>query len=227
MLIDREALDSLWSRGYGRLGLLLDQRQCEETRSLYPNLELFRSRIDMAKYRFGRGEYQYFNYPLPGLAEELRQELYGELAGTATQWIASLSQTQEYPPDLAGFLNRCKAAGQTRPTPLLLRYGAGDFNCLHQDLYGEVFFPFQVVICLSQPEAEFMGGELLLMEQQPRAQSTGHAIHLRQGEGVVITTRYRPVKGSRGYYRTNFRHGVSPLISGERYTMGIIFHDAL
>ena len=227
MLADREALDSLWSRGYGRLGLLLDQKQCEEARSLYASPELFRSRIDMAKYRFGHGEYQYFNYPLPGLAEELRQDLYGELASTATEWMAALSLSRDYPPRLAGFLEQCKAAGQTRPTPLLLRYGAGDFNCLHQDLYGEVFFPFQVVICLSQPDREFMGGELLLMEQQPRAQSIGHVIHFRQGEGVVITTRYRPVKGSRGYYRTNFRHGVSPLISGERYTMGIIFHDAL
>jgi hypothetical protein len=127
---------------------------------------------------------------------------------------------------LSCFLEQCHSAGQTRPTPLLLHYREGDFNCLHQDLYGEIFFPFQVVICLSRPEQEFTGGELLLVEQQPRAQSVGHSIRLEQGEAVVITTRYRPVKGSRGYYRTNFRHGVSPLLSGERFTLGIIFHDA-
>ena len=140
--------------------------------------------------------------------------------------MAALSMPKEYPADLAAFLDQCKAAGQTRPTPLLLRYQAGDFNCLHQDLYGEMFFPFQVIVCLSRPQEEFTGGELLLVEQRPRAQSVGHTIRLEQGEAVVITTRYRPAKGSRGYHRTNFRHGVSPLLSGERYTLGIIFHDA-
>ena len=221
-----KALEGLWTRGYGRLGTLITRRQCEEVRSLYPKTELFRSQIDMARYRFGRGEYQYFNYPLPDLIEKLRHELYGRLVGTAAEWAKALSLSQEYPADLEGFLKRCHAADQKRPTPLLLHYHAGDFNCLHQDLYGEIFFPFQVVVGLSQPDQEFAGGELLLVEQQPRAQSIGHSIRLEQGEGVVITTRYRPVKGSRGYYRTNFRHGVSPLLSGERYTLGIIFHDA-
>jgi hypothetical protein len=139
--------------------------------------------------------------------------------------MSALSLAQAYPDQLPEFLKECETVGQVRPTPLLLRYQAGDFNCLHQDLYGEIFFPFQVIVCLSQPDAEFTGGELLLVEQQPRAQSVGRAIRLEQGEAVVITTRYRPAKGSRGYHRTNFRHGVSELLSGERYTLGIIFHD--
>ena len=221
-----EALDGLWNRGYGRLGKLLTQADCEAIRALYPQPELFRSRIDMARFRFGRGEYQYFAYPLPELIENLRHELYGRLVNTASEWMSALSLPQDYPADLAQFLKRCHTGGQKRPTPLMLRYRAGDYNCLHQDLYGEIVFPFQVVIALSQPGQEFTGGELLLVEQQPRAQSIGHAIRLEQGEATVITTRYRPVKGSRGYYRTNFRHGVSPLLSGERYTLGIIFHDA-
>jgi len=221
-----DALSGLWSRGYGRLGTLLDPGQCEGLRALYHNAGLFRSRIDMARYRFGRGEYQYFAYPLPDQVDALRHELYSGLVRTATEWMKALSLPREYPPTLDDFLKSCHAAGQERPTPLVLRYEAGDFNCLHQDLYGEIFFPFQVVVGLSRPDKEFTGGELLLVEQQPRAQSIGHAIRMEQGEAVVITTRYRPAKGSRGYYRTNFRHGVSPLLSGERYTLGIIFHDA-
>jgi uncharacterized protein len=222
----KDAVSGLWARGYGRLGTLFQTRQCKDLRSLYQNTDLFRSRIDMARYRFGRGEYQYFAYPLPDLVETLRRELYSGLVETAAEWMKALGLPREYPGELDNFLNDCHAAGQERPTPLMLRYGPGDFNCLHQDLYGEVFFPFQVVVGLSQPDKEFNGGELLLVEQQPRAQSIGHAIRLEQGEAVVITTRYRPAKGSRGYYRTNFRHGVSPLLSGERYTLGIIFHDA-
>ena len=219
-------MESLWARGYSRLGILLTERECEGIRSLYAQAELFRSRIDMARYRFGRGEYQYFTYPLPAKINALRRELYGQLLSTAREWTAALSGQQEYPDELSCFLEQCAAAGQVRPTPLLLRYQAGDFNCLHQDLYGEIFFPFQVVVCLNKPEIEFTGGELLLVEQQPRAQSVGHSIRLEQGEAVVITTRYRPAKGSRGYYRTNFRHGVSPVLTGERYTLGVIFHDA-
>jgi uncharacterized protein len=219
-------MDSLWARGYSRLGILLEERECEGIRSLYAQPDLFRSRIDMARYRFGRGEYQYFSYPLPEKIDAMRRELYSQLVSTAREWTAALARQQEYPDELSCFLEQCAAAGQARPTPLLLRYQAGDFNCLHQDLYGEIFFPFQVVVCLSKPDVEFTGGELLLVEQQPRAQSVGHSIRLEQGEAVVITTRYRPVKGSRGYYRTNFRHGVSPVLAGERYTLGIIFHDA-
>ncbi len=221
-----ESIDGLWARGYGRLGQLLSSAACEEVRALYDKPELFRSRIDMARYRFGRGEYQYFAYPLPEVVARLRESLYPKLAGVANEWMSALSLGGDFPDELGGFLERCHEAGQTRPTPLLLRYRAGDYNCLHHDLYGDVVFPFQVVVGLSRPGEEFTGGELLLVEQQPRAQSIGHAIRLEQGEAVVITTRYRPVKGTRGYYRTNFRHGVSPVLSGERYTLGVIFHDA-
>jgi hypothetical protein len=220
------ALEDLWARGYGRLGTILNRDQCENIRSQYGKADLFRSRIEMARYRFGKGEYQYFSYPLPDLVQDLRRELYARLAPAAGEWMSALSSSRTYPLQLDPFLDQCHAADQNRPTPLLLRYSVGDFNCLHQDLYGEIFFPFQVVIGLSRPGKEFTGGELLLVEQQPRAQSVGHAIPLQQGEAVVITTRHRPVKGSRGYYRTNFRHGVSPILSGERYTLGIIFHDA-
>lgn len=220
------AVESLWSRGYGRLGTVLDRHACEELRELYGNAEAFRSRIDMARYRFGSGEYQYFAYPLPAVVGELRVELYRDLAGVAREWMGALSLEADFPVELTEFLEQCHARGQARPTPLMLRYRAGDFNCLHQDLYGDVVFPFQVVVGLSRPEEEFTGGELLLVEQRPRAQSVGHAIRLEQGEAVVITTRYRPVKGARGYYRSNFRHGVSPVLTGERYTLGIIFHDA-
>ena len=221
-----EIQTSLWSTGYGRLGPLLTQAECEQLRSLYAKPELFRSRIDMTRYRFGKGEYQYFNYPLPDLVADLRTNLYRHVATIANEWMAALSLPGDFPAELGNFLDRCHAHDQSRPTPLLLHYVAGDFNCLHQDVYGDVVFPFQVIFCLSKPAEEFSGGELLLVEQQPRAQSIGHAIALKQGEAVVITTRYRPVKGSRGYYRTNFRHGVSPILSGERYMLGVIFHDA-
>jgi hypothetical protein len=225
-MIGPEILESLWKRGYGRLGPVLSQAESEGLRSLYDLPDRFRSRIDMARFRFGRGEYKYFANPLPGLVADLRETLYRQLADCANQWVSALSLAGEYPASLSAFLARCHERGQNRPTPLLLHYRAGDFNCLHQDLYGDVVFPFQVVFCLSKPDVEFSGGELLLVEQQPRAQSIGHAIRMEQGEAVVITTRYRPVKGARGYYRTNFRHGVSPVLDGERYTLGIIFHDA-
>ena len=217
---------SLWSNGYGRIGAVLTRRECEELRSLYAKPKLFRSRVNMERFRFGRGEYQYFANPIPALVAELRESLYGHLYAVANEWMKALSLRADFHPDFAAFLKRCDSHGQTRPTPLLLRYREGDYNCLHQDLYGEIVFPFQVIFCLSRPEDEFTGGELLLVEQRPRAQSVGHAIQLNQGEAVVITTRYRPAKGSKGYYRTNFRHGVSPLLTGERYTLGIIFHDA-
>jgi uncharacterized protein len=219
--------ENLWTSGYSRLGRLLQRAQCEQLRSLYANRALFRSRIDMARFRFGRGEYQYFAYPLPPLIAELRQALYGPLATTANEWMTALSLKGKFPDELEEFLSQCHSRGQKRPTPLMLHYVASDFNCLHQDLYGEIVFPFQVVFCLSRAEEEFTGGELLLVEQRPRAQSVGHAVKLDQGEAVVITTRYRPAKGTRGHYRTNFRHGVSPILSGERYTLGIVFHDAV
>jgi hypothetical protein len=218
--------DLLRTRGYARLGTLLERAECEAIRGLYEQPELFRSRIEMARYRFGRGEYQYFGYPLPAPVDRLRRECYTQLAPMATAWMADLRFPVEYPARLDDFLAQCHTSGQTRPTPLVLRYRAGDFNCLHQDLYGDIVFPFQVIIGLSRPDVEFTGGELLLVEQQPRAQSIGRALRVEQGEAVAITTRYRPVQGSRGYYRSNFRHGVSEVLSGERYTLGLIFHDA-
>lgn len=216
----------LWDAGYARLGPLLKRDECESFRTLYDHPEHFRSRIDMARYRFGQGEYQYLKYPLPAVVEELRQSLYALLAPIATEWMSALRLAADYPDSLDEFLGTCHKHLQTRPTPLLLRYQAGDYNCLHQDVYGETVFPFQVIVALSRVGEEFTGGELLLIEQRPRSQSMGRAITLEQGEAVVITTRYRPVKSARGtYYRSNFRHGVSPILSGERFTLGVIFHD--
>jgi hypothetical protein len=220
-----EIEQNLWDCGFARTKRLLSGEECELLRGLYPDESLFRSRIDMARYRFGQGEYQYFAHPLPAVVTELREAFYERLAGPANAWMAGLGLTGDFPAEHEGFLKQCAERGQKRPTPLLLRYRAGDYNCLHQDVYGDVVFPFQVIFCLSTPGEEFSGGELLLVEQRPRAQSLGHSITLRQGEGIVITTRYRPVKGSRGYYRANLRHGVSKVLSGERYTLGIIFHD--
>jgi uncharacterized protein len=219
-------IESLWAAGFGRLGRLLAQEECESLRALYARPELFRSRIEMERFRFGRGEYQYFAYPPPALVADLRAALYKHLAPAANDWMAALRLKGDFPDELDDFLKRCHARGQKRPTPLILRYRTGDFNRLHQDVYGDLVFPFQVIFCLSKPEEEFTGGELLLVEQQPRAQSIAHAVRLSQGEAVVITTRYRPAKGARGYYRTNFRHGVSAVLSGERFTLGLIFHDA-
>ncbi|MBV8903462.1 MAG: 2OG-Fe(II) oxygenase [Acidobacteriia bacterium] len=220
------AFDDLRAHGYQRLGIILTRPDCEHLRNLYNDSSHFRGRIEMARYRFGKGEYQYFGYPLPALVAKWRARLYRELAPLASEWMAELRIPAEYPTAHAGFLKVCHASGQQRPTPLLLRYRAGDYNALHQDLYGPVVFPFQVIVCLSQPEKEFTGGELILVEQQPRAQSVGRVVRLAQGEAVVITTRYRPARGSRGFYRTNYRHGVSPVESGERFTLGLIFHDA-
>jgi len=215
----------LMASGFARLGSLLRREECEGLRNLYAEGRHFRSRIDMTRYRFGRGEYQYFAYPLPEMVAELRAALYAHLAGVANAWMEALGQAVSFPAEHGAFLKECLKRGQERPTPLLLRYQAGDYNCLHQDVYGEVVFPFQVIFCLSQPEREFTGGELLLVEQRPRAQSIGHAVRLEQGEAVVVTTRWRPVRGSRGYYRANVKHGVSEVLRGERYTLGIIFHD--
>jgi hypothetical protein len=222
----RDVRENIWAAGFARLGSVLDENECGELRSLYARTELFRSRIEMERFRFGKGEYQYFAYPLPAIVAELREALYAPLAPVANEWMQALGLNGEFPSELEDFLKKCHARGQKRPTPLVLRYRAGDYNCLHQDVYGEVVFPFQVIIALSRPGEEFTGGELLLVEQRPRAQSAGHVVRLGQGEAVVITTRYRPAKGACGFYRTNFRHGVSEILSGERYTLGVIFHDA-
>ena len=219
-------MESLWTRGYARLGTLLDRRECEVIRSLYAQPELFRSKIDMARYRFGRGEYQYFRYPLPSLVQELRTSLYTPLSHIANGWNAALGLQPNYPDTLAAFLDRCHGAQQTRPTPLLLRYGAGDYNCLHQDLYGEQVFPLQVTVLLSAPGEDFEGGEFVLTQQRPRAQSRVEVVPLAQGDAVIFAVHHRPVPGTRGMRRVNMHHGVSRIRRGERYTLGLVFHDA-
>lgn len=219
------AHESLSREGSARIPGLLTAQECAGLIALYPDENLFRSRIDMSRFRFGRGEYQYFAYPLPPIVDALRHGLYPRLAPVANEW-AQLLGTREFPERLDALLSECHEHGQTRPTPLMLRYGAGDFNCLHQDLYGDIAFPMQVVFFLSQIDRDYTGGEFLLLEQQPRAQSIGRVIRPDQGDALVITTRYRPAQGKRGAYRVNVRHGVSALTSGERWTLGIIFHDA-
>jgi hypothetical protein len=205
---------------------LLSPEECNGLAGLYPAEEPFRSRIVMAKHGFGRGEYKYFRYPLPEPVASLRTGLYPHLAPLADGWNHALGLDVRYPATHEEFLARCHAAGQTRPTPLLLRYGAGDYNCLHQDVYGEHVFPLQVAILLSEPGLDFTGGEFVMTEQRPRMQSRAEVVPLRKGDGVVFTVRNRPVRGSRGVYRVNLRHGVSRIRSGVRHVVGIIFHDA-
>ena len=205
---------------------LLSPEMCGQLAGLYPCEKLFRSRIDMAQHGFGRGEYQYFDYPLPEPVQRLRGELYPPLAAVANRWSEALGSGARYPREHAEFLARCHAAGQRRPTPLLLRYEAGDFNCLHQDLYGDHVFPLQVAILLSEPGRDFTGGEFVLTEQRPRRQSRAEVVPLRQGDAVVFAVHHRPVAGTRGVYRATLRHGVSRVRSGRRHTAGIIFHDA-
>jgi hypothetical protein len=206
---------------------LLDAQECGTLARLFPDDGLFRSHIHMARHGYGRGEYKYFAYPLPDLVADLRTALYPALAAVANRWNEALGDPVRFPPRRhADFLKRCCDGGQTRPTPLLLKYGPGDYNCLHQDLYGEHVFPLQVAILLSAPEKDFTGGELVLTEQRPRMQSRATVVPLSRGDAVVFAVRQRPVRGTRGSYRVNMRHGVSTLRSGERYTLGIIFHDA-
>jgi uncharacterized protein len=217
---------SLTESGYALLPPLLSPKECKELSSLYGDDSLFRSHIIMSRYRFGRGDYKYFNYPLPELIQEVREETYARLAPIANQWNELLSAEHGFPAQHRQFLKRCNDHGQHRATPLLLHYQAGDFNCLHQDLYGEIAFPLQATCFLSQPGIDYEGGEFVLVEQQPRAQSKPEVVIAQQGQVLIFATRYRPVKGTRGYYRTNLRHGVSRLKSGVRYTPGIIYHDA-
>jgi uncharacterized protein len=205
---------------------LLSIEQCRSLAAHYANDDLFRNRIVMARHGFGRGEYKYFRYPLPPLIAELRSSLYTSLAPIANRWNERMQVETRYPGNHEDFLSRCHAAGQSRPTPLLLQYGPGDYNCLHQDLYGEHVFPLQVAVLLSQPEKDFAGGEFVLTEQRPRMQSRPEVVPLRQGDAVAFAVHHRPVQGSKGTYRVNLRHGVSKLRSGVRHTVGIIFHDA-
>jgi hypothetical protein len=214
------------ARGNALLEGLLPPEECERLAGLYDDPARFRSRIVMARHGFGRGEYQYFRYPLPDLVAELRREAYARLAPIANRWNAAMGIEVRYPATHAEFLERCRQAGQTKPTPLLLRYEAEDFNCLHQDLYGEHVFPLQLAVLLSEPGRDFTGGEFVMTEQRPRMQSRAEVVPLEQGDGVVFAVSHRPVRGSRGTYRVNLRHGVSRVRSGRRYTVGIIFHDA-
>jgi hypothetical protein len=217
--------DRLDGRGFARTPRLLTPTECAELTALYETGH-FRKRVDMGRHQYGEGEYKYFDAPLPAAVSELRTDLYARLAPLANRWADSLRLGQSYPADLDGFLALCHEHGQVKPTPLLLRYEAGGYNCLHQDLYGAIAFPFQVVIVLSRLGQDFDGGEFLLVEQRPRAQSRGEAIALDQGEALFFTNRWRPAAGSRGFHRVGVRHGVSTLERGRRLSLGIIFHDA-
>jgi hypothetical protein len=225
--LDWKAIEaSLWQMGHAKIEPLLTAEECEAVLSLNSQDEYFRSRIEMRRFRFGEGEYKYFKYPLPSLVQALREQMYPRLAPIANDWSKALGDSVHFPMSLDEFLTACRQHGQTKPTPLLLHYTAGGYNCLHQDLYGEVAFPLQLTVFLSRRERDFTGGEFLLVEQRPRAQSRGEALAPEQGEIVIFATRYRPVRGTRGYYRVNMRHGVSTVHSGSRFTLGVIFHDA-
>jgi hypothetical protein len=212
--------------GAAVLEALMTAEECRAVAALYPDEGRFRSHVIMARHGFGKGEYKYFAYPLPDLVGTLREALYPRLAPIANDWNARLGIDTRYPATHAAFLERCRAAGQVRPTPLLLQYDPGDYNCLHQDLYGELAFPLQVAILLTEPERDHRGGEFVLTEQRPRMQSRAEVVPLRQGDGVVFAVHHRPVAGTRGTYRVNLRHGVSRVRAGRRHTLGIIFHDA-
>jgi hypothetical protein len=217
---------ALDSAGCAVLPTLLSPEECHAVAALYTDERHFRSRVVMARHGFGKGEYQYFKYPLPDLVGNLRAALYPRLAGIANSWNERMGLAPRFPAEHEVFLKRCHEAGQSRPTPLLLRYHAGDYNCLHQDLYGEHVFPLQAVVLLSAPSSDFEGGELVLTEQRPRMQSRAEVVPLRQGDAAIFAVRERPVQGSRGTYRVKMRHGVSRVRSGLRHTLGIIFHDA-
>ena len=221
-----DVLAALDERGYAVFSGALSQRECRDVVALYEDEAAFRSRIVMARHNFGQGEYKYLSYPLPSVVAELRQALYPVLAPLANRWHKRLHLNPCFPATLDEYLKRCHAAGQKRPTPLILKYEAGDYNCLHQDLYGELVFPIQATVLLSQPGEDFTGGEFLLVEQRPRMQSKGEVVPLRQGDAVLFAVNSRPVAGARGDYRVTMRHGVSRLRSGHRFTLGIIFHDA-
>jgi len=226
MLDWERSTDELNTLGSAVLPELLSGDECQGVADLYREESVFRSRVVMASHGFGRGEYKYFRYPLPEIIAEFRPALYARLAPVANRWNEAMDIGVRYPETHDAFLLRCHAAGQSKPTPLLLQYGEGDYNCLHQDLYGEHVFPIQVAILLSEPGKGFTGGEFVLTEQRPRMQSRAEVVPLRQGDGVAFAVHHRPVKGTRGTYRVNMRHGVSRLRSGKRYTLGIIFHDA-
>lgn len=221
-----EAGRALDAQGYAHLPGLLDPATSTALIGGYDTPEGYRSRVVMARHGYGQGEYKYFAYPLPPVVEALRQAVYPPLAQVANRWSGLLGQPADYPPTLDSYLARCHAAGQTRPTPLVLKYGSGDYNRLHQDLYGDLHFPLQMAVLLSAPGRDFTGGEFVLTEQRPRMQSRAEVVPLRQGDAAVFAVHHRPVTGTRGAYRVNLRHGVSRVRSGLRHTLGVIFHDA-
>ena len=221
-----ELRQSLCTSGYAVTPALLTAQECASLRELYPRDELFRSKVVMERLRFGRGDYKYFANPLPEIVREVRTRAYPHLAQIANEWAEALGEKSSFPLEHSAFLERCHRAGQKRPTPLLLHYEQEGYNCLHQDIYGAVAFPLQMVFLLGQQGRDWQGGEFVLVEQRPRAQSKAEVISADEGCAVIFTTRYRPVQGSRGYYRVNIKHGVARVRSGRRYTLGIIFHDA-
>ncbi len=226
ILNDTQIETDLDQQGYAIIKGLIGTENCVKLTRTYDQGDLFRSRVVMARHGFGQGEYKYFAYPLPDLVSDLRTRLYLPLAGIANRWNETMNMDQRFPATHKQYLDLCHAAGQTKPTPLLLQYGAGDYNCLHQDVYGELLFPLQVACLLSKPGADFIGGELVLTEQRPRMQSQAEVVPLEQGDAVIFPVRNRPKQGTRGTYRVNMRHGVSKIRSGQRHTLGIIFHDA-
>jgi len=224
---ERSLLHQLDEEGFARLPDLLTADECKTLVDLYDDRSTsYRKTVDMQRHGFGRGQYRYFSYPLPPIVETLRSDLYRRLAAVANVWSERLTLGETWPNSLQALLNACHDSGQTRPTPLLLKYGLGDYNCLHQDLYGEIHFPLQIVVQLSQPGIDFEGGELMLVENRPRAQSRAHVIPLFRGDAAVIPVRHRPVEGKRGWRRTAMRHGVGTITRGTRYAFGLIFHDA-
>ena len=225
ILWERVARD-LDAEGNAIIKSILSPDQCDEIRGLYDTDELFRSQVVMERHGFGRGEYRYFKYPLPDLIGDLRTSLYPHLVSTANKWNEAMGVDVRFPPTHAEYIRRCHQAGQDKPTPLILKYGPDDYNCLHQDLYGEHVFPLQVAVLLSEPDRDFTGGEFVMTEQRPRMQSRPMVVSLQKGDGVVFAVRNRPVQGKKSVYRVNLRHGVSRLRSGSRFTLGIIFHDA-
>lgn len=218
--------DSLRESGYAHLPAILTAAECERLRRIYGEDRAFRSTVDMERHRFGVGNYRYFGHPLPRIVRELRVHAYGHLVPVANQWAEALRERRRFPKNLTAFLALCRRRGQTKPTPLLLRYEAGGYNCLHRDLYGEVAFPLQLAVFLSRPGVDYEGGAFLLVEQRPRQQSRGEALLPAQGEAVVFATAERPVAGARGAFRAGMRHGVARVTKGQRYTLGVIFHDA-
>lgn len=223
----QEITESLNQKGYAQISSLITDNQCTSLKSLYPQPSYFRKTIVMERYRFGLGEYKYFNYPLPEVIQEIRENIYSKIAPIANNWMQLLNIKSTFPAQLADLQTICEQNNQTKPTVLMLKYGKGGFNTLHQDLYGEIFFPYQMVVFLNEPEKDFTGGEFVLTEQIPRAQSKAIVLKPNKGDALIFTTNFRPIKGTKGYYRANMRHGVSEVVDGERQTLGIIFHDAI